>query len=158
MESVRHIEKLLEKYFEATSTVAEEQELQEYFFGEDIAPHLVGYAPMFQYFAQASEERFIKEVPIRTRTVYRLKRWVSVAAAAVLAAGIYFGYQNRIGGTSPRAANNDEHTPEEVQVAYEDTRAAFALIAENFNKGTEKMAYLNEFENAKNKIFINTNN
>ncbi len=144
MESVKHIERLLEKYFEATTTVAEEQELQDYFSGKDIVPHLVEYTPMFQYFAQASEERYTKKVPMRTRTVYHLKRWVSVAAVAVLTLGIYFG--------------NQYYEKKQTEYAYQETKAALELIGQNFNKGTEKIAYLNEFENTKNKIFINTNN
>ena len=51
MESVR-IEQLLEKYFEAATTAAEEQELRAYFAGDGVAPHLSWYAPMFSSFKQ----------------------------------------------------------------------------------------------------------
>ena len=63
MESVKNIEKLLERYLEAETTVVEEARLQEYFSREDIPAHLELYRPMFQYFQTAKQERFTKEVP-----------------------------------------------------------------------------------------------
>ena len=42
---------------------------------------------------------------------------------------------------------------EQALVAYNETRKAFALLAENFNKGMEKAAYLNEFQTTKEKIY-----
>ena len=55
-----NIEKLLEKYFKATTTVAEEKTLETYFSQESVATHLEQYAPIFQYFSTAKEERFTK--------------------------------------------------------------------------------------------------
>jgi len=41
------VEQLLEKYYEATTTVAEEDVLRAYFTQEDVAPHLQMHAPLF---------------------------------------------------------------------------------------------------------------
>ena len=62
-----NIEKLLERYFEATATVAEEEMLREYFAQEDVPLHLKEYAPMFQYFSIAREEKFTRQVPLKPR-------------------------------------------------------------------------------------------
>ena len=72
-------------------------------------------------------------------------RWISVAAVAVLFFGVYFG--NTFSGTG-----GEINDPE---LAYLETKKALNLIAQNLNKGTEKMVYLNEYEETKNKIFIN---
>ena len=72
------IEKLLEKYLEASTSVAEEKELRTYFSQESVPTHLEQYAPMFQYFSLAKEERFTKQVPLKTRG-FNFK-WASVAA------------------------------------------------------------------------------
>ncbi len=134
-----NIEKILEKYFEATTTVAEERKLREYFAQDSIAPHLEQYRPMFNYFSIAKEERYTKQVPLKPRVNYY--KWLSVAAAVVLTFGIYFGkqYQER----------------KEAEYAYQETKKAFELLAENFGRGTEKVAYLKEFQEAKEKIYNN---
>ena len=137
------IEKLLDKYFEATTTVDEEKALREYFTGRDVAPHLSQYSPLFSYLSQAKEERFTRQVPLRSRSFYY--RWMSIAAVAVLAFGIYFGndsYQNY-------------QEQKEAEYAYNETRKALSLLASNLDRGKEKVAYLNEFEQAKQKIYKN---
>ena len=77
-----NIERLLEKYFEATTTVAEEQTLQAYFSQEEVASHLEQYRPMFNYFSIAKEERYTKQVPLKPRK--RNYKWLSIAAVVVL--------------------------------------------------------------------------
>lgn len=134
-----NIEKILEKYFEATSTVAEERKLREYFAQDSVAPHLEQYRPMFNYFSIAKEERYTKQVPLKPRVNYY--KWLSVAAAVVLTFGIYFGKQYR--------------ERKEAEYAYQETKKAFELLAENFGRGTEKVAYLKEFEAAREKIYNN---
>ncbi len=135
------IEKLLEKYFEANTSVAEEETLRTYFAKEPLAAHLEQYGPIFQYFSKAKEERFTKPVPLKAKKWPNYYKWMSVAAVAVLMVGIYFGkqYQER----------------KEAEFAYQETKKALDLLAENFYKGTEKAAYLNQFEETKQKIYNN---
>lgn len=134
------IERLLEKYFEATATVAEEEILRDYFTKGNVPLHLKQYAPMFQYFSVAKEERFTRQVPLKPRNKGYLK-WISIAAVAIVLFGIYFGrsYQER----------------KEAEYAYQETKKALHLLAANFGKGTEKIAYLKEFEETKQKIYNN---
>jgi len=141
------IEKLVEKYFEATTTVEEEEALKRYFSQEKVAAHLGYYAPMFSYFSKAKEERFTKQVPLAQKgdsSRKNLYRWLSVAAAAVLMLGIYFGksYQDE-----------KQLQRRQAEYAYNETKKALDMLAENFGRGTEKVAYLNEFVEAKQKIY-----
>jgi len=141
------VEKLLKKYFEANTTVAEEETLREYFLQEKVAAHLERHKPMFGYFSKAKEERFTKQVPLALKTVGSKKslyRWFSVAAAAVLMFGIYFGksYQDE-----------QQLKQQQAEYAYNETKKALDMLAENFGRGTEKVAYLNEFVEAKQKIY-----
>jgi len=133
------IEKILEKYFEATTTVEEEKQLRDYFSKDSVAPHLEQYAPMFNYFSIAKDERFTKQVPLKPRVSYH--KWISIAAVAVIAFGIFFG--------------NDYREQIEAEYAYSETKKALNLLAQNLERGTEKVAYLNEFEQTKQKIFNN---
>jgi len=133
------IEKLLESYFEGNTTVAEEKSLKAYFGSHEVAPHLEQYKPMFGYFSAARNERFTGQVPLKTRKIR--SRWIAVAAVAVIVFGLYLGknYQER----------------QQAQFAYNQTKEALRLLAENLDRGTEKVAYLNEFETTKQKIFNN---
>ena len=139
MELDKKITALMEKYFEATTTEAEERELRRYFSEGDIAPHLEPYAPMFAYFKEAKNERPARHIPLNTRRTYF--RWISVAAAAVLMLGLYFGNQYR--------------EQQKAEYAYQQTRRALGLIAQNLDRGTEKVAHLSEFEQTKQKIYKN---
>lgn len=136
MESDR-IERLLEKYLEASTSIAEEKELRTFFSQESVPMHLAQYAPMFQYFSKAKEERYTKTLPLRKKRFNYT--WLSIAAMAVLFFGIYFG--------------NEYQKKKEAEYAYNETKKALTLLADNFSRGTEKVAYLNEFENAKQKIY-----
>ena len=142
MELDNYIEKLLEKYFEATTTASDEKELRNYFSQDAVAPHLEQYRPMFNYFSIAKEEQFTKQVPLNTRKRINYG-WISAAAAVVLAFGIYFG-------PDQYRAYQDKR---EAEFAYQETKKALNLLAENFGKGREHVAQLNEFAVAKSKVF-----
>lgn len=134
-----NIEKLIEKYFEATATVAEEETLRNYFSQESVAPHLEQYAPMFQYFSNAKKERFTKQVPLKPRK--KRYGWVSAAAAVAICAGLYFNQPTTI---------QDEYSAEEIAAAQE----ALALLGDNFNMGTQQIYHLEEFEKNTNRFLI----
>jgi len=147
------IEKLVEKYFEAATTVAEEKMLRTYFSQKDVATHLEQYTPMFQYFSAAKEEEFTKQVPLDTiaRTSPKRKfnyRWLSVAAAGLILFGIYFGTKY-----SANSSGLSEQELAEAKLAEKELKKAMGLLAENFNRGTEKVAYLNQFEETKQKVY-----
>jgi hypothetical protein len=132
------IKNILEKYFEASATEAEEQELRDYFSSKGVSPELEMYKPMFAYFSQAGKERSAREVPLKTKRKSYGYRWLSIAAVLTLMFGFYFGKQIR-----------DQR---EAEYAYQETRRAFGLIAQNLERGTEKVAFLGEFEQTKQKI------
>ncbi|MFK7812806.1 MAG: hypothetical protein AB8B59_09950 [Maribacter sp.] len=138
-----NIEKLVEKYFEATTTVAEEKTLRTYFSQEKVAANLEQYVPMFRYFSGAKEEKFTKQVPLDTKASVTKKRfdfkWLSIAAAGLIMFGIYFGKSYK--------------EKQDAEFAYQETKKAMNLLAQNFNRGTEKVAYLNQFEETKQKIY-----
>lgn len=142
-----NIDKALERYFEGISTIAEEELLKQYFQNGHVAPHLEKYAPMFRYLSLAKEEKSTRELPALAFNVGKKYEWYKMAGiAAVLAFGIYFGNSYR---------QNQLKERQEALIAYQETKKALELLAENFNKGREKIAYLNEFEVTKQKIYNN---
>ncbi len=144
MESAK-IEELLEKYFEATATVAEEETLRKYFNQESVATHLKTYAPMFQYFSSAKNERFTKQIPLKPRKNYL--KWAAVAAVTILAIGVYMNWSSGTGTEDPWEG---QYTQAEIESAQE----ALAMLGMNFQKGTEQLYHLEKFEETTNKFLI----
>jgi hypothetical protein len=134
-----NIDKLVEKYFEATTTVAEEKAIKAYFANEEVAPHLEKYTPMFAHFANTRKEEYTKPLSIKAKR--NKPMWLSIAAAVVLLFGVYF--------LQPKNESlENEYTQEEIAAAQE----AFELLALNFNKGSKQITYLGEFEKNTNKF------
>lgn len=140
-----NIEKLLEKYLEAETSVQEEVLLQDYFSQDHVAPHLYEYKALFTYFGESKAERFTKTIPLKPRSTNW--KWLSVAAAVVLLFSIYSIQQ-------PSSTGLTAQEEQEARVAFEETQKAFQLISQNLNKGGNvAIAGLSEFDNAQNKIF-----
>lgn len=139
-----NIEKLLDKYFEATTTVQEEQTLQLYFSQENVAPHLQEYQPMFQHFANVRGEQSTRNVPLQPRKNYL--KWISVAAVFVLMSGI----------TIMQLKNITEKR--EAELAFAQFKETMTMVSENFNNGASRINHLNQFTETTNKIFRTENN
>ena len=149
------IENLLEKYFEAETSIQEEATLQEYFAQEEVAAHLVQYKEMFNFFTNSSLETSNRNIQLTKepkRTIHM--KWLSIAAMLVFFVGIYSVYQQ------------NEAEKEEARLAYMETQKALELIStslnkgtgaiahlDNFNKGTDAMAQLRTFDNTQKRIF-----
>jgi hypothetical protein len=142
------IEQLLEKYFEAETSIAEENELKAYFTSPDVAQHLEQYKSIFGYAVQAKQEQFSATNPLQTKK-HKSVVWISVAASVVVLLGVsvvtYHHYN--------QPKSNDLGTYDDPEVAYRETCKALAMISEHVNTGIESMNYLNEYEQTKNKIF-----
>ena len=80
------IEDILEKYFQGETTIAEENQLKEYFSSPNVAQHLKQYKPMFGYFSQVKEQKSTQTIPLKTKK--RNVAWLSIAASAVVLLGI----------------------------------------------------------------------
>jgi hypothetical protein len=132
-----NIEKLLEKYLNAETTIAEEKELKNYFSKGNVAPHLEEYETLFGYFSTSKNERFTKTIQLKTKRVNW--KWLSVAASIVLLVSVYTGYQK-----------NQERKAEKVMA---DTQMALGMLSANLNKGTAAVAHLQQFETTKDKVF-----
>jgi hypothetical protein len=142
---LRAIEKLLEKYFDAETSIAEEKQLQLYFSSPDVAPHLEQYRPMFGYFAQAGTQRFEKTIPLKTKRHYA--RWISVAASVVFMMGM-FTFLNR-----EEPVSGELGTYDDPEVAFRETQKALNMLSKNVNVGVQSVNYLGEYEKSRKTIF-----
>ncbi|WP_310555828.1 hypothetical protein [Flavobacterium sp.] len=147
MES-NNIEILIEKYFQAETSIAEEKELRSYFSTPNVAPHLEQYKAMFGFFTETKKQEFTQEIPLKTKK--RNVRWLTVAASIVilLGMGTFFLINDTTLETKNELGSYDN--PEE---AFKETQKALALLSSNVNVGIESVMYVQEYEITKNRVF-----
>lgn len=133
------IEKLIEKYLEAKTTLKEEKILKDYFLKNDVPSHLEEYKVLFNYFTSSSLDTSDKTISLSKNR--SLINWLAIAAMAIFFVGVFSIYQNNI---------NDR---KQAELAYMETQKALELISFNLNKGNNAIAKLQTFENTQNKIF-----
>ncbi len=75
---IKRVQELLDRYFDAQTTLGEEKMLREYFKGE-VSQEFLVYKPLFNCYSEEIER--IEGVKVKRRDF----RWISVAAAAALA-------------------------------------------------------------------------
>jgi len=142
---LREVEALLDKYFDAETTVAEENSLKAYFAGDAVAPHLQQYMPMFGYFAKQQELHFEKKLPLKNKV--SLTKWFSVAASVVLLCGMFAWFIN---GNGPQ---QELGTYDDPELAFKETQKALQMLSGKVNIGVESVNYLGEYEKQRKTIF-----
>ncbi|URC12907.1 MULTISPECIES: hypothetical protein [unclassified Flavobacterium] len=145
------IEDILEKYFQGETTIAEENQLKEYFSSPDVAQHLEQYKPMFGYFSQVKEQKSTQTIPLKTKK--RNVAWLSIAASAVVLLGIGTYFYTSEKNATPVTAQSELGTYDDPEEALAATQKALALLSNNVNVGIESVQYIKEYEQSKNKIF-----
>lgn len=133
------IEKLIEKYLEAKTTLEEEKILKDYFLKNDVPSHLEEYKVLFNYFTNSSLDTSNKTISLPNNR--SLINWLAIAAMAIFFVGIFSIYQNNL------------NERKQAELAYMETQKALELISFNLNKGNNAIAKLQTFENTQNKIF-----
>lgn len=132
-----NIERLLEKYLNAETSIAEEQTLRDYFSGNNVAPHLEEYEALFCYFSASKNERFTKSIQLKSQK--KSWKWLSIAASVVLLVSVYTGYERK--------------QEAEAEKLYQETQVAFSMLSQNLNKGTVAIGQLDQIQKTTNKIF-----
>lgn len=143
------MESLLEKYFEGESSIAEENELKDYFSSSNVAPHLEQYRPLFGYFTEAKEQKFINNLPLVSKK--RKVAWLSIAASIIvmLSIGTYSYFE-----VNTVDENRELGTYDDPEEALEATQKALAMLSDNVNVGVEGVQYLQVYEITKDKVFV----
>lgn len=139
------IEKLLERYDEGETSLAEEKVLRDYFLQNSVPAHLKTYQMMFRFSSQQANEK-LEEKPKVRHSRKNWHTWSSIAAILVVALGIFFF------NDSERMNYNDLGTISDEEMAYEKTKETLAMISQIMNEGKSDLVYLKEFNNTSNKI------
>lgn len=163
---MKNIEKLLEKYWEAETTLEEENRLHAYFNSEQVAQDHLVYQPLFNTFKDQKSVTFSGDVASiigsieedeagstvsKQAKVFSIRRYLpAVAAASVLVFGFVMGFNWLNQNNTPTPHQNvvvlDEEA--EAQEAYRVTREALALLSSNYNKGNAAIQELGHLKRA----------
>ncbi|PQJ72958.1 hypothetical protein [Polaribacter butkevichii] len=134
-----NIEKLVEKYENAETSLQEETTLRNYFTGGNVAPHLQEYEFMFNYFAISKEETFTKTIQLEPKkSKKRNLKWLSVAASVVLLFSVFIG--------------KNEYDRYQAKKQFDQISKGLRLLSANLKKGEKAVATLYTYENTVNKI------
>ena len=141
------IERLLSRYEEGETTLAEEKELREYFSQEEIPEHLEAYALLFKFQSQQIKTTFTENEPIELeRKNYRFA-WTSIAAVIIVALGLFYFNQSQ-----PSLTTTEMSSVTEQEQALEKTKQTLKMVSAMMNEGTSDLVYLQEFKKTKNQI------
>lgn len=142
MESSK-IEILLEKYFEGRTSIADENNLKNYFSSSDVAPHLEKYKEVFSCFVSAKKQSYEHDIPLKTKK--RRVAWLSIAATIVFLFGVYiFNVNNK---------QQELDTFDDPKVAFRETQKALFMLSENVNIGIKSVKHIEEYQKSKELIF-----
>ncbi len=120
-----NIEKLLDKYLDAETTLQEEQTLQAYFTSNNVASHLQEYSAMFSYFKQSKDETFTKTIQLQPKKTKKHWKWLSVAASVVLLFSVFMG--------------NEAYKEHQQRKQFAQVKEALQLVSVNLNKGNQAL-------------------
>ena len=150
MESQR-IQILLQKYFEAETTLSEENELITYFTSGEVSENLKMYVPMFSEMKQLSEDEnsdlgddlmnYILESEhkekLRYRWMWQVVTGVAASVILVLLAVNFYSNQNQW---------NDTFT--DPDQAYAEATKTLEFVAGKYNKGLAQLKPIEKMEDA----------
>jgi hypothetical protein len=141
------IEVLLEKYFQAETSIAEETVLQNYFSSSNVAQHLEQYKPMFGFLVQSREQKLTHEIPLQTKK--RNVAWLSLAASVLVLLGAgTFTYFN-----CNSVQKEDLGTYDNPEEAFQATQEALLLLSQNVNVGVNSVQYIEKYESVTGQVF-----
>lgn len=135
----KRIEELLEKYWDAESTLAEEAELR------DLLSKAEGYETEKEWFLSlqdfALEEPGVLKIPSKGKS--RNFSWLGWAASILILIGSYSSWQ--------------AYERQQQEEAYREVVAALSLIQDKFSEGQSQMQKMNELKylNTTNSLFEN---
>ncbi|CAM1343614.1 hypothetical protein [Tenacibaculum amylolyticum] len=142
-----NIEKLLEKYLEAETSLQEEQTLRMYFTSGNVASHLEEYAMLFGYFKESQSEIYTKTIKLKPENKRKKNfKWLSVAASLALLVSAYVGkieydkYQQKLYFAQVKEAL------QMVSLNLNKGNDALYAVSNNLNKGTEAVAKLGTYD------------
>ena len=136
------IKDLLDLYFKGNTTLDQERSLRTYFNSEDVDVRLKPYTVLFNTFDKAAQDVFEGSLLIPKKTRFNQKWWLKLAAVMISIIGVAgFMY----------SANNKAIQERAALAALKLSKDAMYLMASQFNKATQTLSLVDQFQETKNK-------
>ena len=136
------INDLLDLYFKGNTTLDQEISLRTYFNSEDVDVRLKPYTVLFNTFDKAAQDVFEGSLLIPEKTRFNQKWWLNIAAIMISIIGVAgFMY----------SSNNKAIQEREALAALKQSKDAMYLMASQFNKATQRLSLVDQFQETKNK-------
>ncbi len=154
------IKQLLEKYWNCETSLEEEQQLREYFRGNNVPESLKETSELFRYFEKQKKESLVQgfdgEIMNRIKAespqgkVVKMMFNVARIAAGlvVVVAATYFVRQEIRKSYPPEIAD----TYSDPKLAFEETKKALMMISKGFGKAQKEARKINLLNEAEQKI------
>lgn len=156
----KRIEELLNRYWNAETSLEEEQQLREYFTGSSIPEHLKETAALFRYF-ESNKKKSLNDAsfdgtvlskvstPKRSKVVRLVYNTMRIAAGvAVLVVATWF-IRDEIRKASPQVMVD---TYDDPKLAFEETKKALQMISKSFGTAETQARKINLFNDAQEEI------
>lgn len=155
---------LLEKFYDGTTSLAEEQMLKEFFQQPDVPKELEADREVFLVFLLSSKtevlgEDFDKQVLdlIQSQEIRPARRIRFLYAASGIAAGFtiliatwFMVLENRL-DFGPKSSD-EMIALQDPDLALEETMKALYMVSEVFNRGTDQLAGLGKLDEGKSRL------
>lgn len=143
------IDKLLEAYFEGSTSLEDEAILMDYFNNHKVADHLLQYKPIFVGLSAARKERSSRDFKLEETTSSKIIKpwWYAAAGMVVVAVGIGSLFLSQ-----PQLSQEEK----EALVAFENSKKALMMLSESLNKGTQQLSFVNQFSETKEMFWKET--
>lgn len=156
----KHIEQLLEKYWNCETSLEEEQELKDFFRSGNPPEGLKEAAALFRYFDQqqkktVEEVSFDAEVKKKIRAqkpwgkIIQLNYIARIAAGLIVVMAATYFIREEVRKAYPPEPTDTYTDP---RVAFEETKKALMMISKGFGKAQQEAGKINLFNEAEQKI------
>ena len=136
------INDLLDLYFKGNTTLDQEMSLRTYFNSEGVDDRLKPYTVLFNTFDKAAQDVFEGSLLIPEKTRFNQRWWLKVAVVMISIIGVAgFMY----------SANSKAIQEREALAALKQSKDAMYLMASQFNKATQTLSLVDQFQETKNK-------
>lgn len=156
----RQIDTLLNKYWNCETSLEEEQQLREYFRGEEIPEQLKETAALFRYF-EANKKKTLNDAsfdakvlgkvkaPVQGRIVKLFYNSLRIAAGVAVLMVATWLVRDEIRKSNPQEIADTYNDP---KLALEETKKALLMISKSFGTAKEEAKNINRFNEAREKI------